>query len=351
MDLDLPVPVDEVPEALTRLPDEFENPISLPMAFIGLGQGGGRMAEAFYKLGYRKVFAINTTQTDLIALDIPESQKHCLNVGGAGKDLDAAEAAAYAAKEEIQSFLARHMGADIPLRVCLCFGAGGGSGAGMVRAMVQILSDYRVAIAPGTVGVWPMLLVGWPKATEGVKPRENASRVAEWMKNSPVGPTLVIDNDQVLKLYKPSASAEYATGNMALAKLLHAFNTLSSESSEHTAFDAADFKQMLVGTVAFGSQVIKDWGTGTAIADAIRKSVAVSLLAPVDVKTADRAGLVLVCGPDAYEQVSAEALDEAFAMMTRLVKPGTTVFRGVYKGEKPGMVALFGLGGLVWPYK
>lgn len=351
MDLDLPVPVDEVPAAMIRLPDEFKDPISLPMAFIGLGQGGGRMAEAFYKLGYRKVFAINTTPTDLVALDIPESHKYCLNVGGAGKDLEAADAAARASREEIQSFLAQHMGSDIPLRVCLCFGAGGGSGAGMVKAMCGILEDYRAAFAPGTGGVLPMLLVGWPKATEGVKPRENATRVAEWMKGAIVGPTLLIDNDQVLKLYRPSASAEYATGNLALAKLLHAFNTLSSEPSEHTAFDAADFKQLLVGNVAFGSQVIKDWSTGTAIADAIRKSVTVSLLAPVDVKTADKAGLALVCGPDAYDQVSAAALDEAFTMMARLVKPGTTVFRGVYKGEKPGMVALFGLGGLDWPYR
>ena len=48
---------------------------ALTYAIVGAGQGGGRMAKAFYDMGYTKMVAVNTARSDLNGLDIPEEQK------------------------------------------------------------------------------------------------------------------------------------------------------------------------------------------------------------------------------------------------------------------------------------
>ena len=50
-------------------------------AWIGSGQGGGRLAKAFYDRGYKKCIAVNTSRQDLDRLDIPVAQKMLLLLG------------------------------------------------------------------------------------------------------------------------------------------------------------------------------------------------------------------------------------------------------------------------------
>ena len=45
--------------------DAFNYDVAFKMAFVGIGQGGGRIAETFYKQGYRRVVAINSAMEDL----------------------------------------------------------------------------------------------------------------------------------------------------------------------------------------------------------------------------------------------------------------------------------------------
>ena len=62
---------------------------ALTYAVIGSGQGGGRIAKAFYDLGYKKTIAFNTAESDLTLLDLPDEHKFHVNHGGgqgAGKD-------------------------------------------------------------------------------------------------------------------------------------------------------------------------------------------------------------------------------------------------------------------------
>ena len=62
---------------------------ALTYAFIGAGQGGGRMVKAFYDLGYKKTLAINTAKNDLNLLDLPQEHKFYIDHygdQGAGKD-------------------------------------------------------------------------------------------------------------------------------------------------------------------------------------------------------------------------------------------------------------------------
>ena len=48
---------------------------SQTFAWIGSGQGGGRIAKAFYDLGYHKTVAVNTAKADLALLELPDDHK------------------------------------------------------------------------------------------------------------------------------------------------------------------------------------------------------------------------------------------------------------------------------------
>ena len=65
--------------------------VAFKFGFIGAGQGGARIGQAFHKLGYRKVCAVNTAQQDLNTIALDEKQKLCIGEGGAGKDPSIAE--------------------------------------------------------------------------------------------------------------------------------------------------------------------------------------------------------------------------------------------------------------------
>ena len=85
---DIPLPDDDpVEEGVT---DDF-NDAAFNFAIVGVGQGGSRLAESFWNLGYRRVGIINTAQQDLSLIKIPEANKLLIGDGGAGKNPEAAD--------------------------------------------------------------------------------------------------------------------------------------------------------------------------------------------------------------------------------------------------------------------
>ena len=92
-DLDIPsldIEDFDMEEAAAAKADEIEDESggALTYAIIGSGQGGGRIAKAFYDLGYKKTVAINTAKSDLALLDLPDQHKFhldCFGQQGAGK--------------------------------------------------------------------------------------------------------------------------------------------------------------------------------------------------------------------------------------------------------------------------
>ena len=84
---DIPLPDDEPIE--DSVSDQF-NDAAFNFAVVGVGQGGCRLAESFWNLGYRRVGVINTAQQDLSLIKIPEENKLLIGDGGAGKNPEAA---------------------------------------------------------------------------------------------------------------------------------------------------------------------------------------------------------------------------------------------------------------------
>jgi hypothetical protein len=64
-DIDVTVPDIPMPEQVqsAEIKDTFE--AGFKFAFVGSGQGGSRIGQTFYKLGYRRVCAVNTAEQDL----------------------------------------------------------------------------------------------------------------------------------------------------------------------------------------------------------------------------------------------------------------------------------------------
>ena len=152
---DIPLPDDEPIE--DSIKDIFED-AAFNFAIVGVGQGGSRLAESFWNLGYRRVGVINTAKQDLSLINIPEENKLLIGDGGAGKNPDAADEVFRTRYEDILDFLKRTFGTSYE-RVLVCAGAGGGSSGGAYCAGAggggKASSRTRTPRPPG-VGDWPL---------------------------------------------------------------------------------------------------------------------------------------------------------------------------------------------------
>ena len=139
---DIPLPDDEPLEDGVK--DEF-NDAAFNFAIVGVGQGGSRLAESFWNLGYRRVGIINTAQQDLSLIKIPEENKLLIGDGGAGKNPEAADEVFRTRYEDILDFLKKAFGNGYE-RVLVCAGAGGGTGAGGVARVLDICHDLSQSL-------------------------------------------------------------------------------------------------------------------------------------------------------------------------------------------------------------
>src|SRR3990172_4156877 len=102
---------------------------SLNFGVVGSGQGGSRLSEAFFNLGYSAI-CFNTAPQDLEHIQLPEENKYLLKygIGGAAKEIELGRAAAEAHKDGINALVHEKLGdAQVFL---FCLSLGGGSGAG-----------------------------------------------------------------------------------------------------------------------------------------------------------------------------------------------------------------------------
>ena len=163
-------------------------------------------------------------------------------------------------------------------------------------------------------------------------------------------PAIILDNERIRELYDPVPSKEFPLANSSIAKYMHLFNRLAAQDSEHTTFDRADFAKLLdSGVVAFGAQKIKEWEDAADISHAIRQQLRKNILASVDLTGGRQAGLIFVMGRDVYDKIKSSTIDHGFEMLNRILANDSTVHRGVYVSNSPGLMALTMIGELKWP--
>ena len=84
----------------------------------------------------------------------------------------------------------------------------------------------------------------------------------------------------------------------------------------------------------------------------VREQVKGNLLSDgADLNTGDQAGVLMIGGQEVLNQVPQKNLDGAFEQFTRILKRGSTVYRGIYSGDRPNLTVYTVIGGLARPHK
>ncbi len=353
VDFDILTPDIPLPEIQEKVEIADTKQTAFKFAFIGSGQGGSRLAQTFYQLGYRRVCAINTAAQDLATLQLPETSKLAIAQGGAGKNPQAAAAIFDDRGEDVLDFMRRSFG-PVYDRTIVCVGAGGGTGAGTVVGLVRKAEELQIAnkCSSQKVGV----IVALPKITEGKKPNANAywvlNSLFDLVKEGTVSPLIILDNERISSLYPGLAIDPFwQRANMSVCSLFDLFNTISVQNSTYTAFDPNDFKTILdSGLIVFGATPVAKWQEAGALSFAIRDNLKKNILSGgVNLSTGSIGAAVVIASRAILGQVPHEHLDQAFDQLTRILKPGSTVHRGIYGGSKENMAVYTALGGLGSP--
>ena len=358
------IPVDgliDVPDF--QMPEEYDEDegiikdeceVAFKCAFIGAGQAGGRLVESLYKIGYRRVCAVNTNTQDLSSVNIPEENKLVMDIGEGGSAKNPAKGAEAVKKyyEDVYDLMKRSFGEGFD-RIIVCAGGGGGSGGGSCETIIQIAHDiaqsYKVEVVDNNqiMNISVGALVSLPKNSEGSKVNANAKYlVTNLLKlvgsNSgklagrTLSPLILVDNERIEKIYPNVPVTNFwNVANQSICSLFHLFNNISIQDSEFTTFDKAELKDMLSsGVLSFGACQIKKWDSDTDISFAIRDNLKKNILVSgLDIGQASKAACVVIAHPDVLDSIPQKYLDHGFEMLTRIMSNGSVVHRGIYKSN------------------
>jgi cell division GTPase FtsZ len=349
---DIPLPDDEPFEESVK--DAFDD-AAFNFAVVGVGQGGSRLAESFWNLGYRRVGVINTAQQDLSLIKIPEENKLLIGDGGAGKNPDAADEVFRTRYEDILDFLKRTFGNGYE-RVLVCAGAGGGTGAGGVARVLDICHDLSQSLGKEKKDTDAKIgcILALPTRGEGIKVQANAKstvlRTLELQKAGVVSPLIILDNEKIKQLYpKLSVNQFWGTANNSVCSIFHLFNKISAKESAYTTFDKADLDTIFSsGIIMFGATPVKDY-SDTGISYAVRDNLRKNILAGIDAATGNVAACVIIGDKDSLDKMPQSSLEHGFEQLSRMMGKESTVHRGIYAGAKKGVAVYTAIGGLQAP--
>lgn len=331
-------------------------------AFIGTGQGGGRIAEAFHKLGYGKTICVNTAQQDLDSLSLPVEQKILLKAGeqGAGKDMRVGEQAAERGQQGVYDVMLKKFGhVD---HVFVCVGAGGGSGGGSALVLVETVKKFLTYLGLDDVDKRVGVIMALPTNGECASPSVSgnsqflADALCKFAARGLISPLVIVDNDRIQKMY-PNLTVKqfWPTVNDTVAGLFHIFNLIPTKSTQYTTFDGADYSSLMRagGCMIMGVTQVRDWKDQSGVSAAIRSNLERTLLAEgFDLRTATHAAAVVLGGRQIFEAApglmgSIEAGFDALAVLTG----NAMVHRGVYEDQKDRLNVYTLVAGLAAPEK
>lgn len=295
---------------------------------IGTGHAGSRIAEKFAQCGY-PTCCINTAKQDLDHIQLPESNKYLMDfaLGGVGKDMGLGSQAIKMYRKQVTSLINATFGDEVDM-VIVTVGLGGGSGAGSLRELIDILKERRIPI---------VLLVTLPMGSEGATTKTNAIRaldeLAQLSKKEIINGLIVVDNSKIEVLYPNVASSSlWSVANTEIVDVLNTLNTVSALGTAHTVFDPMDFAKIFTtgNCTVYGKIKIPHYMEPSALADAILENVTTNVLAEgFDLSQTIRAGVILIAPPDVLEQIPSINVNYAFRALNDIVG-SADVFRGVY---------------------
>ena len=305
---------------------------ALTYAIVGAGQGGGRMAKAFYDMGYTKTVAVNTARSDLNGLDIPEEQKFLVDEHGeqgAGKDQAKAQAAIERKEQEVFNKFREVFGTNVD-RILICLGVSGGSGGGTVNTLIKVAKKYFTYIGVEDVDQRVGVVASLPTAGESASPTvaKNAharmTQLCTLAEKGKIAPLIMVDN--------------------------------ANKDSEYTTFDATDYDSIMrqPGCMIMGVTSVKNLENETAVSSALKKNLEKTLLAEgFDLTSATGAACIVVGSEEIFEETAGlmDNIEFGFDTLAALTG-GAMVHRGIYEDDKKDKLVTYTLvSGLKRPAK
>ena len=335
--------------------DNFKNTPAFKIGIVGVGQCGNNIAQAFHRIGYRRVLLVNTAQTDLDAIEDP-IPKLAIDRQGAGKDPTAGKARVEAKATEIRNGMLREFGEDFD-KIIVCLGLGGGTGSGGGPAVVKIACDI-IRDRGGNPSKDVIAIVTLPDPNiDGPKQCFNALVAYGQVSNLGV-PMTIIDNAQVGSIIRAKLAEGWTPINTWVARTFHMFNAYANMPSDHGAFDGNDLNDVISrGRLLFSAFRVTQLKDRYAIADTIAANLERSLFAKCDRATATAAGCLMVINPRVGKDLSMEDIAPAFQELNKIMRPDSTLHRGLYipdwsfvdQDKHPDLFCYVILGGLDHP--
>ena len=346
---DMPGVPDPSHDDLVQIADEFGRvSVAFKFGFVGCGQGGGNVVGSFHSLGYRRTAVVNMSAQDMQGLppDLSTLNLTGQELGGAGKDPAVAAAICADKRDEIFDLLARSWGSELDYGL-VCVGLGGGTGTGCALTLVEVAKEYMRSLGKEPkVGA----IVSLPSLVEGDRVAANAVLGFKQLLAAELSPLVVIDNQRIKELYKPSVSKLWEMCDKIVTVNFHWFNQLAAQRGQLATFDKQDMASILdSGVLTYGSSAIPNLKTKDAIAACIKQQLESSALAQMDWKKGTAAGLVLVGSDEILDKLPMETLEYAYATLGRALAKGSVLHRGIYRGSKPELRAFTMIGGLQPP--
>lgn len=340
------VAVKSAQESEEGIKDEAEGAITY--AFIGSGQGGSRIAEAFYNFGYKKCLIVNTAEHDLKGINVPEDQKLLMKldeIAGAGKNMLRGAEAAKKYEQDVYSKIKKIFGKCD--RIIVCIGAGGGTGGGSVWHLLNVARKYLKYIGVTDVDIKVGVVCSIPENSECVSGHvaKNAIEVitplCDAAETNRISPLLFVDNNKIRKLYPNLTMKNYwQTVNKTIAGLFNVFNIMATKSSEYASFDTADYNAIMSagGCLIMGATKVKDYGDKDSIGVSIKSNLERTLLAEgFDLSTTKAAGSIVIGGDILFNTVEGlhDSISNGFGTLANITA-NAVVYRGIYseQGDK-----------------
>lgn len=306
---------------------------------VGIGQGGGRIAEQFAKFGY-DACVMNTAKQDLAFVELPESHKLFMDyaLGGAGKDMNVGSSAIEAYKTEVMA-LVRKCLSDAET-IVVCVGGGGGTGSGGAEYLIKLVSGMGVPV---------MVLYTLPQESEGAITKANSiralSRVAKLTQDESVNALIVVDNSKIQQIYPDiSAGQFWKVANFDIVNILNMFNTLCRCDTDYDSLDPMDFVRIFSAgncTIYGKIDIPIPMQNGqvmmheTELANIVTKNLQSGLLADgFDLKETTAGGIIITGHEDLLSQLPAISINFMYHELNELVGDAN-MFRGLYKDDQP----------------
>jgi|TARA_R110001599_G_scaffold71320_5_gene199111 cell division GTPase FtsZ len=341
-DFDFVIAYDDDPvEGDERLLPDNTARTALSCGFVGVGGGGGKLANAFLSIGYNKTLLVNTTEKDQPG---GLQQSHFILVPGAdgvGKDVDLGKQVLSENSALVEDAIRTRIGKVDWLFVL----AGGGGGTGSAcHELHGSLSRYLESVeASGQV----VYIVSKPTAQELLNPAisKNYKSLMGDIKDLP---HIVIDNEKQLQLLRGKVGMlnMFPSANKNFAKLFGQILKLADEHTEIQTFDSKDLERCLSapGRIVIGSTIIKDVNRND-LGSLVYQGCLRSSPCPAPAGNAATGTLLLIVDGDmAADPDVSRRLESAFSYVGGRAD---VLFSGVYIKERiPGLIALTMLGGL-----